>query len=190
MEHWRKLRILDGTGQPFDTRIERVLSELVPKFRRQFPALNDEIVVTDVLEEAGRRIADREMRSGPIENLHGYAWVTLRSVAMSHMRCSSARLATATLEPKQSRAILSIVPSTIGTAQRIEEDVLFREVLTHLTPEERLVFVWKKAGFSSKEIATRRGVSVGAIDTLSCRARQRIRKLLGVHESVRRGDSA
>lgn len=189
MEYLGKLSLLDETGKPFSTRIERVLRDVLPRFRRQFPALKDEVWVSEVLEEAGRRIADHERRSGPIEKLHGYAWVTVRSVATSRMRLSSFRLAKATLGPRQSQAVLSAVPSPIGSPEQIEGDVLFREVLSHLTPEERLVCVWKKAGFSSKEIAKYRGNSVAAIDTLFFRAKQKIRKVLGVQESVGRDRS-
>ena len=79
MEHLRRPRLLDESGNPFNTRVEGVLSYLVPRCQRQFPALRDDLALTEVLEEAGRRIARREARSGPIEKLHGYAWVTIRS---------------------------------------------------------------------------------------------------------------
>jgi hypothetical protein len=77
MEHLRKLRLLDETGKPLGTRVEGVLGRLLPRFQRQFPAFRDEVTLTEVFEEAGRRIATREQRSGPMEKLHGYAWVTL-----------------------------------------------------------------------------------------------------------------
>jgi RNA polymerase sigma factor (sigma-70 family) len=189
MGYRSRLCLLDDEGRPFNSRIERALSDLRPRLQRQFPALRDEIAVTEVLEEAGRRITDHEARSGPIGKLHGYAWVTVRSVAMSRMRRSAARLASATLETQQGRAVLSIVPSTLGSAQRIEDAILFQEVLAHLTPDERLVFLWKKAGFSSGDIAKHWGVSAGAIDTLLCRARQKIRRVLGVQEPARRAQN-
>ena len=186
MEHLGKLSLLDETGKPFSTRIEGVLRDLLPRFRRQFPALKDEVCVSEVLEEAGRRIAEHERRSGPVEKLHGYAWVTVRSVAVSRMRLSSARMAKATLGSEQSQAALSTVPAPEGSPQQIESDVLFREVLAQLTPDEQLVCVWKKAGFSTKEIANHRRSSVTAVDTLFHRAKQKIRRILGVQESVRR----
>jgi len=180
------INLLDETGKPFSTRIERVLHDLLPRLRRQFPALNDEVCISEVLEEAGRRIADHESRSGPIEKLHGYAWVAVRSVALSRMRLSSTRLARATLGSEQSQTVLSSVPSLAGSPKHIENDVLLREALTHLNSDERLICVWKKAGFSSKEIAKYRGGSVEAIDTLFSRAKQKIRKILGVQEPERR----
>src|SRR6266542_702349 len=92
MEHLRKLRLLDENGKPLGTRVEGVLERLLPRFQRQFPTFRDEVTLTEVFEEAGRRIVTREERSGPIEKLHGYAWVTLRSVATSWMRRGSSRL--------------------------------------------------------------------------------------------------
>jgi len=105
---------------------------------------------------------------------------------MSQMRLSSTRMAKATLGSEQSQAALSSVASPEGSPQQIESDVLFREVLAQLTRDEQLVCIWKKAGFSTKEIASYRGSSVTAIDTLFHRAKQKIRRILGVQESVRR----
>src|ERR1700720_3295555 len=92
MEHLRRPRLLDESGNPLNTRVEGVLAHLAPRCQRQFSALRDDLALTEVLEEAGQRIARREQRSGPIHKLHAYAWVTLRSVAISWMRRGSSRL--------------------------------------------------------------------------------------------------
>ena len=178
-----KLSFLDQTGKPFDDRIETVLCDLLPRFRRQFPSFTDEVVVAEILEEAGRRIADHETRAGLVDRLHGYAWVTVRNIAMSRMRRAPSRLAQRTLASEQGEIALSSVESPLGSPDQIESDVLLHEVLAQLTADERLVCVWKKAGFSTKEIAKHRGSSVSAVDTLFFRAKQKIRRLLGVQES-------
>lgn len=56
MEHLRTIGLLDSDGRPFHPRIERVLCQLVTRLRREFPALQDEVTVIEVMEEAGRRI--------------------------------------------------------------------------------------------------------------------------------------
>lgn len=57
MDHLRKLPLIDGNGEPVDTRIEGVLSRLLPRLRREFPALQDDVVLAEVpMEEAARRI--------------------------------------------------------------------------------------------------------------------------------------
>jgi DNA-binding CsgD family transcriptional regulator len=76
----------------------------------------------------------------------------------------------------------------IGSAEEIERGILLREVLAHLSPEERLICMWKKAGYSSQEIAEYQGRSVSAVDTLLCRARQKIRRLLGVERADAESD--
>jgi hypothetical protein len=86
MDRMRTLGLLDSNGKPLAERIQRALAKLLPKVRRQFPSLRDDLALTEIIEEAGRRIASREERGGPIEQLHAYAWVTLRSVATSHLR--------------------------------------------------------------------------------------------------------
>ena len=135
-----------------------VLERLLPRFQRQFPTFRDEVTLTEVFEEAGRRIVTREERSGPIEKLHGCAWVTLRSVATSWLRRGSSRLSQRTLGADESQAALSTVATGSGTPEQIERDILLREVLAQMTADERLVCLWKTAGFSSEEIAHHREV--------------------------------
>jgi RNA polymerase sigma factor (sigma-70 family) len=183
MEHLPRLRLLDQSGQPLGEHIEGVLVQLAPRCQRQFPALRDDFALTKVLEEAGRRIARKEKLAGPIEKLHGYAWVTLRSVATSWMRRGSIRLDQKTFALDEARAALASLPTQSNTPDHIEKTILFREMLAQLTPDERMVCSSKLAGFSSAEIARHRGSSIGAVDTIFSRARQKIRQVLGVQHS-------
>jgi RNA polymerase sigma factor (sigma-70 family) len=189
MNDMRALGLVDSTGRPLPAHIEGVLTRLLPRLRRQFPMLQDDTSLVEVVEEAGRRLCAREGRGGPIEKLHGYAWVTLRSVATSHMRRGSIRLIQSTLEPEASREQIASVPAECGSATRIERDILLREALDTLTPEEKLVCIWKKAGFSSQEIAKFRGRSVVAVDTLFSRAKQKVRSALGIARPKANGRS-
>ena len=182
MEHLRDLRLLDEHGNPLDVRIESALSSLVPRFRKQFPALRDDQELTEVLEQAGRKIAHRERQVGPIARLHGYAWVTLRNVAASWLRRGPRRLGRNTLACNESEPALAALPAERGTPTQIETAILLRELQTHLSRQERLVLGWKKAGFSSEEIAQFRGTSVGAVDALFSRAKHKIRTLLRVQQ--------
>ncbi len=181
MEHLRTIGLLDSNGQPFHPRIERVLIELLPRLRREFPSLQDEVGLVDILEEAGRRIRHRESR-GPIERLHGYAWVTVRSIAMSRMRLGSFKLHQKTLDSQAGNARLLATPSARGSAAEIEQAVLLRELLRTLSREERMICLWKKAGFSSQEIALHQRRTVVAVDTIFSRAKQKIRKALDIDD--------
>lgn len=180
MDHMRALGLLDSNGKPLDDRIERVLAGLLPKLRRRFPNLQDEVALTEVMEEAGRRIAGREARGGPIERLHGYAWVTVRSVATSHMRRPATRLIQHTLASEASQEHIALAPAQYGSPEQMERDILLREALDTLSHEERMVCLWKKAGFSAQEIASTLGRSVPSVDTLFSRAKQKIRQALGL----------
>jgi len=188
MERSRSPRVTDRNGALLADRIQRVLDDLGPRLKRHFPALQDDITLTEVMEEAGRRIVLREKRGGPIEKLHGYAWVTLRSVATSRMRRGSTRVIQRTLESNASEARLASSPAVAGTVEEIERTILLREVLAQLSPEERLICVWKKSGYSSQEIAHFQGRSVAAIDTLFSRAKQKVRRLLGVERAASESD--
>lgn len=182
MEPVRNLSLVDGEGNPLNPRIASVLHRLVPRFRKQFPTLCDEQDLTEILEQAGRKIAHREQQVGPIEKLHGYAWVTLRNIAASWVRRGSGRLKQHTLDSAESETALAGLPAEIGTPDQIERAILVREVQAQLSRQERLVLGWKKAGFSSEEIAKFRGTSVGAVDALFSRAKHKIRALLRVQQ--------
>jgi DNA-directed RNA polymerase specialized sigma24 family protein len=182
MEHLRRFRLLDEQGHPLSARIESALSGLVPRFRKDYPALQNEDDLAAVFEQAGRKIARREQERGSIERLHGYAWVTLRSIAASWLRRGSGRLTQHTLPSEEGEAALASLPAAIGTADQIENDIFLREVEPYLSRHERLVLGWKKAGFTSEEIAHFRGTSVGAVDAVFSRAKHKIRTLLRVQE--------
>jgi DNA-directed RNA polymerase specialized sigma24 family protein len=179
MEHLRTIGLLDSDGQPFNERIERVLIQLLPRLRREFPSLLDEVGLAEIMEEAGRRIRHREER-GPIERLHGYAWVTVRSIARSRMRLGSSKLNQKTLDSDAANARLLATPTSRDTAADIEQRILLGELLRTLSREERMICLWKKAGFSSQEIALHQRRTVVAIDTIFSRAKQKIRKALGI----------
>jgi DNA-directed RNA polymerase specialized sigma24 family protein len=42
-----------------------------------------------------------------------------------------------------------------------------------------MIAIWKRSGFSSREIAEKLEISVPAVDTTFCRLRQKVQKLLG-----------
>ena len=169
---------LDKDGQPLPAHIMQVLTRLMPRLCRQFPRLNDDVIVTNILETAGSRLATKERREGPIEKLHGYAWVTVRSVAASELRRSAARVLHNTLDLSGGEALLESTRAVSGGPEDIERRILFREVLGKLSHEERLVFMWKTAGFSTHEIAAHQGRSETSVDTLFSRAKQKVRRLL------------
>jgi RNA polymerase sigma factor (sigma-70 family) len=161
-----------GDGQPFARETERVLLELVPRLLRHFPCLQRDDVLIDVVEEAGRRIVRREGLKGPIDSLHGYAWVTLRSVALSHIRKSATRLRSQTLDSEEG---LSRVPARRATADQVEDGILWGQLLAKLSPLERQVCQWKRDGLSGREIASLRGGSPAAVDSLWLRIRKKLR---------------
>lgn len=180
MQHRRPIGLLDNNGEPFPDHIQRALERLTPRLRREFPVLQDDVALIEVMEEAGRRIAAREARSGPIDRLHGYAWVTLRSVATTHIRRGSIRLIQNTLDPAAGAKRLAVLPSTSGAPEEIERRVLVAQILGLLTDDEREVVLWRRAGHSSAEIAREFGRTVDAVDKAFSRAKQKIRRVLGV----------
>jgi RNA polymerase sigma factor (sigma-70 family) len=130
-----------------------------------------------VFEEAARRLVRRERRAGRIENLHAYAWVTLRSVMTSRLRGPDARLEARTIRSRSADTLLASRLATHHTAREVERRVLLGEVLAALTSDERTVCGMKAEGFSAGEIARAMGRSPASVDTLYSRAKARARRL-------------
>ena len=176
---------VDQTGHPFSERLQQVLHGLRPRLRRRFPVFRDDVVIAEILEEAGRRIVEREGRVGPIERLRGYAWVAIRHTAMSRLRGGPMRLQQHTLDSAQSLEAVADLPAERASAAVLEQEILFGQVLVLLSEDERRMCIWKKAGFTSRQIARYRGQSTEAVDTMFFRVKQKVRKALG-----REGDAS
>ena len=175
MNDLHTLGLIDADGRPFDRRITQVLQKVAPRLRREFPALEDEVVVTEVLEEAGRRIVQREAKRGPLERLYGFAWVTIQNVARSRLQTRKAQVAS--LEARGEEFTVPLVAQE-GSPEQIERDLLLKELLSNLSEEEQEVILYKKLGLSTAEIAERQQRSPGAVDVLFFRIRQKFRDLL------------
>jgi hypothetical protein len=157
--HANSVLLLDEYGQPLSTRLQNVLLPLAARLHRQFPSLNDDCTLTEVLEESGRRIAAREERKGPLDNLHAYAWVVVRRIAALRLRHDQWAVASATLTGSESESALRRIPAGFATSEQIYNDILCRELLASLNPIERQIAKGRNAGQSDDEIARGCGTS-------------------------------
>jgi DNA-directed RNA polymerase specialized sigma24 family protein len=182
MENLRKLGFLGADGKPLDERLSKVLNALLPRFRRRFPAIQDDVEVTEAFEEAARRITKRERASGPIEKLGGYAWKALESIGVSLQRRGSMQIRVNRVESRTGPDIVSQLRAWDGSVEEIERGILLRQLEEHMTPEEKWIFNLKAFGYSSEEIAKLRGSSVNSVDKVMSRLKQKIHVLTGVRE--------
>ena len=182
MESLRKLGLLDTDGKPLEDRLSKVLNALLPRFRRRFPAIQDDVEVTEVFEEAARRITKRERASGPIEKLGGYAWKALESIGVSLQRRGSMQIRFNRAESRTGPDIVSQLRAWDGSVEEMERAVLLRELESHMTPEESRIFNLKAYGYSSEEIAKLRGSSVNSVDKVMSRLKQKIHALTRAKE--------
>ena len=81
-----------------------------------------------------------------------------------------------------SEALFATLEASLGSVDQIEHDILLRELQARQTPQERSVFVWKAAGYSSEQIGTRLGMSAAAVDTLFPRAKDKVREAFGIEK--------
>ena len=175
MEWVGKRTLLDANGNPLSPRIQRVLRDLYPRFRNRFFTLSDEVLVIEILEEAGRHITDGEAATGPADNLEAFAWTTLSNVATSRLRQPSVRLSLATLGSDASEVALERMTSRDGTPEQIEAQIQFHELMAKLTAQERVLIARKQSGCSSREIANELGTSPANVDVLFYRIKQKCR---------------
>jgi DNA-binding CsgD family transcriptional regulator len=182
MESLRKLGLLDTDGKPLEDRLSKVLNALLPRFRRRFPAIQDDVEVTEAFEEAARRITKRERASGPIEKLGGYAWKALESIGVSLQRRGSMQIRFNRVESRTGLDIVSQLRAWDGSVEEMERGILLRQLEAHMTPEEARIFNLKAFGYTSEEIAKLRGSSVNSVDKVMSRLKQKIHSLTGVKE--------
>ena len=57
-----------------------------------------------------------------------------------------------------------------------DADAVSTVVLSKLTPEERLICIWKRVGYSTREIARAQALPTGAIEALFRAAMAKIRR--------------
>ena len=139
--------------------------------------IRDEVVRTEIKEQAGQRLLNREARNGRIDKLYEYAWVTVYRVAISQLRRTPYLLEQPTADLAE-RA-LSRLTSEQSSPASMESGVLASQVLGRLSHREQMIAIWKRSGFSSREIAEKLDMTVPAVDTAFCRVRQKVQKLLG-----------
>jgi DNA-directed RNA polymerase specialized sigma24 family protein len=179
MEPLGKQLLLDANGNPLSPRIQDVMRDLRRRFQSRFPALNDDLFVTQVLEDAGQKIEAHERDSGEVNHLSAYAWQAVLNAARSRLRSSSMRLAHETLPSDDSEVAIGRLPTAFGTVEQVETKILVDQVLSRMSESERSLCVRKQLGFSSREIAQQNGISVAAVDTLFYRVKRRFRGALG-----------
>jgi DNA-directed RNA polymerase specialized sigma24 family protein len=169
---------LDRAGQPLSARVQQALHNVLPQLRKHFCSLNnDELLVVEILEEAGSRIEDHERAYGCADNLDAYAWRTVQNVAKSRLRRWSMRIFRSMLSSSDSQAVLETLPAQFGTAEQIEFDIEYKEIQMHLTVREQLLCAYKKLGLSSREIAREEGISIVSVNTQFYRIKRKIRAL-------------
>jgi RNA polymerase sigma factor (sigma-70 family) len=173
MESLRKDTLLDADGRPLDPRIQEVLRALIPRFRRRFLTLRDELLVVEIFEEAGRRIAENAATFTAAKNASAYAFRILCTVALLRLREPSIRLERKTIGSEAGQLVIESLPARDGTPDQIEASILLEEYLEPLTVQEQELCMWKQAGHTSREIAKKLGTSPGYVDNLFYRIKRK-----------------
>src|SRR5919109_395126 len=137
MESVAKDTLLDADGRPLDPRIQEVLRELIPRFRRRFLTLRDELLVLEIFEEAGRRIAENAATFTAATNPSAYAFRILCTVALMRLREPSNRAGRKTIGSDAGQLVIESLPARDGTPEQVEASILLEEYLEPLTDQEQ-----------------------------------------------------
>ena len=178
MKSRSKIPLVGSDGQPLPERIQRTLNDLLPRFNRWFPLMEDEAVVAGLLEEAGQRITDQERRHGPVARLHGFAWTVLRNIGASELRLSRSKVQLKSLGSAEGELLMSSMNSDQHGPTALEDRLAIDQALQHVTDLERRVALLKAAQFTSVEIAAELGTTAGAVDQAYFCVKSKLRKLL------------
>ena len=90
---------------------------------------------------------------------------------------------------KYDLSVLEPALHSAGIDTVADDSVLMRQVLDKLSQRERLVCIWKLAGFSTRDIARHLGRSDAAIDSVFTRAKRKLRRSLREHGWTRHDSS-
>lgn len=179
MEFSTRSPFLDPLGKPLPEHIQQALNALTARLQRKFSMIRDDVVYTEILEQAGQQIVKHESIHGAIKRLYGFAWVVVRNVAISRVRRGPHLLEQPITGLAEAEVALARLTAEDGSPERIETSILIREALAQISDRERKIAIWKKAGFSTKEIARELDMSVSAVDTTYARLLEKLRQLLG-----------
>jgi len=94
--------------------------------------IRDEVVFTEILEQAGQQILRHESIHGPVERLHGLAWVVVRNVTVSRLRRGPHLLEIPMAGSPESEAALARLTAEHGS-EKIEASILLREALKQIS---------------------------------------------------------
>ena len=162
----------EATERP-DTIVEIYQAEHLALFRFVRAATGDDEAAEDVLQEAFVRLI-REFAAGrPPDNAHAWLFRVATNLVVSQVR--RARTAERHLADLD-RDPLAASPEQLVLVTERDHEV--RVALDDLPTDARVALLLAARGFSGREIAHTLGRTEGAVRTLLCRSRLRVRERL------------
>lgn len=143
------------------------------RLRRWLPRLRDEAVIHNIADLAAQRLnayqANHELRRP-----EAVAWTILRRTAIDvlHFKGSNFEPALAALPPDD-----RLRAPSAPRRESAESMLLLEQLLRRLSPRERLVYLDRHSGYSSREIAAKFEISEANVDTIYSRAKKKLAAL-------------
>jgi len=173
------------SDRPSDTIVDIYQAEHLALFRFVRAATGDDEAAEDVLQEAFVRLI-REVAAGrPPDNAHAWLYRVATNLVVSQVR--RARTAERHLADLD-RDLLAASPEQLVLVTERDEEV--RVALDDLPTDGRVALLLAARGFSGREIAHTLGRTEGAVRTLLCRSRLRVRERLDANGSPGEGARA
>ena len=161
-----------------DTIVEIYQAEHLALFRFVRAATGDDEAAEDVLQEAFVRLI-REVAAGrPPDNAHAWLFRVATNLVVSQVR--RARTAERHLADLDHDPLAASPEQLVLVTERDEE---VRLAVDDLPTDARVALLLAARGFSGREIAHTLGRTEGAVRTLLCRSRSRVRERLDAERS-------
>lgn len=170
-----KLILLDEAGQPFSERIHAVFLPLESRFRLRFKAIDDDAVVRNLFDKAAQIYAKQSIAGNAIDRPEGFAWRVLCNLAISALRSSEKMVANGSVNGPSGERVLGAITALTGTPDQIVNQVYAREVFEQLSEAEQRCATLKTLGFSSSSVAKALNMTIGSVDKMMQRIRDRHR---------------
>jgi RNA polymerase sigma factor (sigma-70 family) len=166
------LYLVDEHGEQLADHVIEAANHIANSIFHRYRSI-DPAEIANAIEQSARMTA-RQLRKGRSLKLRAFLW----TITTNAIR---ARLELRSRERSVSADLLEDLAGSHGTAHQFEMQVAVREAMEHLPERERSILAMKSQGLSSKEIARHMGMSAINVDTIACRAREKVCDTLGRH---------
>lgn len=171
----QKFHLVDTAGNPLDERFHQATRKLERHFLNKLPALGDEAIISNCVEETARKVHAHEQKNGRVSNLNPFFLRVYTNVVNSLLRGPYYTKFERNVTKDELERFAG--STRTGSAENTEQQILVNETLRGLSERKRVVLLLDAIGCSAREIAKQLGTTETNVFTMLHRARQEARNV-------------